>query len=74
MSYYKDQLSAFQDTDKVLEVMKKGGQNVKIKYVVFEITNAHPVSPRVIRNWIIDWAELREIKIKDEELMFEEAD
>ena len=63
MSYYKDQLKAFNDLDEILKTCIANGQDINIDYVLYELTKVHPVSQKILQKRIIAFAEVRELKI-----------
>ena len=65
MSYYKDQMRAFKDLETLLIRMLKDRQDIDISYVIYEMTKVHPVSPKMLRNRLTQFADLNTLEIKD---------
>jgi len=70
MSYYKDQQIAFKDLDKLLIALKKQQEDVTITFITYELTKEHPVSPKVIKQRIINWAEINDVLVINDFLKF----
>jgi hypothetical protein len=63
MSYYKDQLHAFQDLDKILVRLKEEREDTTLTFIVYEVTKEYPVSAKVIKKRIQDWAEINNVPV-----------
>jgi hypothetical protein len=63
MSYYKDQLTAYIDLDKSLEMIVERKINLNINTLLYEMTKVHAVSSKNLRKRVEEFAESKGFKI-----------